>query len=115
MTEWVDVAPEAELARRKRIVIEHDGVPILVLWHEGRPYALANLCIHRDRELAKGVVLRGKLVCPGHQWAFELGTGWEAVKQECQPVYDVRVADGIVAVDVSSRRTVSAPAQPAES
>ena len=106
---WVEVAPEAELARRKRIVVQHGEHQILVLAHEGRFHALANICIHRQRELAKGVVLRGRLVCPGHQWAFDLDNGWEAVKQECQPVYEVRVEDGMVYVDPDSCRTVAGP------
>jgi hypothetical protein len=43
-------------------------------------------------------------VCPGHQWSFELGTGWEAKMGRCQPIYDVKVEDGMVSVDAASRR-----------
>ena len=57
----------------------------------------------RQRELAKGVVLNGRLVCPGHQWAFELGSGWEATKGECQPTYAVRIDADRVLLDLSSR------------
>ena len=46
-------------------------------------------------------MLNGKLVCPGHQWAFALDSGWEAIKEECQPMFPVRVVDGIVEVDVT--------------
>jgi nitrite reductase (NADH) small subunit len=111
------VGTVAEVTKRKRVVVEHEGTSILVVAHEGAFYAMDNICIHKDRELVKGVVLNGKLVCPGHQWAFELGTGWEAVKQQCQPTYDVVVSDDMVAVDIASRRTgrEAAPqTQPAE-
>jgi nitrite reductase/ring-hydroxylating ferredoxin subunit len=64
----------------------HDGGEILVLAHGGAVFAFENLCIHRERPLAKGVVLNGRIVCPGHQWAFDLATGWEAVKGECPPM-----------------------------
>lgn len=95
----------AAITKARRVVIDVDGHPVLVLAHDGDFFAFANLCIHRQRELAKGVVLNGKLVCPGHQWAFALDTGWEAVKECSQPVYPVRVTDGVVEVDV----TVDAP------
>ena len=63
-----------------------------------------NICIHKQRPMLKGVILRDRLVCPGHQWAFELESGWEAVKEECQPTYDVRVTDdGVVEVDLDSK------------
>jgi ketosteroid isomerase-like protein len=39
-------------------------------------------------------------VCPGHQWAFALDTGWEAVKEACQPTFPVRLTDDLVEVQV---------------
>ena len=71
-------------------------------------------CIHKQCELANGVVLNGKLVCPGHQWAFALDSGWEAIKEECQPTYPVRVVDGIVEVDVTVPATLT-PQRPTSS
>jgi nitrite reductase/ring-hydroxylating ferredoxin subunit len=100
---WVDAGGFDELRRRRKLVVIHGGEEILVLLHDGEVHAFANRCIHRERELAKGTVLNGRLVCPGHQWAFELGTGWEATKQECQPTYLVKVEDGRVLVDATSR------------
>ena len=46
-------------------------------------------------------MFNGKLVCPGHQWAFDLTTGHEAVKDEWQPTFAVEVRDDRVLVDVS--------------
>ena len=97
---WINVGTTDEVARRKKVVLDVDGYEVLVLAHDGEFYAFQNHCIHKQRELAKGVVLNGKLVCPGHQWAFVLGTGYEAVKEQCQPTYEVRVVDGSVEVDV---------------
>jgi nitrite reductase (NADH) small subunit len=48
-------------------------------------------------------------VCPGHQWAFDLQTGWEAIKQECQPTYRVRVDGDVVQVDAASRAVLVRP------
>lgn len=105
---WIDVGDVATVTKQKRVVVTaDDGTPILVLAHDGRFHAMDNICIHRDRELARGVVLNGRLVCPGHQWAFDLTCGWEAVKQQCQPTYQVRVVDGTVQVDQSSRSVLT--------
>ncbi|MGH9138097.1 MAG: Rieske (2Fe-2S) protein [Acidimicrobiales bacterium] len=102
---WLDVGGLDEVTRRRKFAVTHDGGAIAVIAHEGRVFALDNTCIHRKRELARGVVLRDRIVCPGHQWAFDLATGYEAVKGECQPIYDVRVVDGRVEGDLDSRRT----------
>jgi nitrite reductase (NADH) small subunit len=102
MSGWVPAGDAAAISKARKVVVEHDGHQVLVLAHEGEFYAFANLCIQRQRELSKGMIFNGKLICPGHQWAFELGTGWEAVKEQCQPVYPVRVVDGVVEIDLSS-------------
>ena len=98
---WVRAGDIATVTRARKTVIDVDGYEVLVLAHDGDLHAFQNRCIHKQRELAKGVVLNGKLVCPGHQWAFALDSGYEAIKEECQPMFPVRVVDGIVEVDVT--------------
>ncbi|MEP7114495.1 MAG: Rieske 2Fe-2S domain-containing protein [Ilumatobacteraceae bacterium] len=100
--EWVAVGAAADIVKRKKVVVEIGGRQILIIAHEGLFFAFDNICIHRQRELSKGVILNGKIVCPGHQWAFALATGWEAVKQECQPTHPVRNTDDSVEVFVAS-------------
>ncbi len=109
---WVDVGSTAEVAKRRKVVIEIGDEQIFVLAHDGDFFALQNICIHRQREISKGVVLNGRIVCPGHQWAFDLRTGWESVKQECQPTYRVRIEDDVVQVDAASRRVLVVPPAP---
>jgi nitrite reductase (NADH) small subunit len=111
---WLDIGSHDEVLRRKKFAVETgDGASIVVVAHDGSVYAMDNVCIHKERELVKGVVLRDRLVCPGHQWAFELGSGWEAVKERCQPTYAVRVTDaGRVEVDTASRSVRRSPEHP---
>ena len=104
----IEVGSSTDVTKRRKVVIEHEGTSIVLFHHVGEFYAMDNICIHRARELHKGVVLNGRLICPGHQWAFELGTGWESVKGQCQPVYDVVVDGDTVYVDVASRRQLDA-------
>ena len=109
---WIDVGSTAEVAKRRKVVIEVGDEQIFVLAHDGDFFALQNICIHRQREISKGVVLNGRIVCPGHQWAFDLRTGWESIKQECQPTYRVRIEDDVVQVDAASRRVLVVPPAP---
>lgn len=106
---WLDIGALREVTKARRVVVDGDE-PILVVAHEGSFFAMANICIHKQRELMKGVVLNGRLVCPGHQWAFDLDCGWEAVKNQCQPTYRVRVTeDDRVEVDLHSRTVLLEP------
>lgn len=106
MSDWTPVGPADDVIRRKKVVLAVGGLDVLVVAHDGEFYAFDNLCVHRQRELTKSVILNGRLVCPGHQWAFALDTGWEAIKETYQPTYDVRVSDGVV--EVGARRPLPA-------
>lgn len=95
---WTTVGAAADVAKKKKVVVEHDGRQAVVVADGGCFYALDNICVHRGRELIRGVILNGKIVCPGHQWAFALESGWENVKQVCQPAFETRVIDDVVEV-----------------
>ena len=99
--EWVEVATVKELQRRRTVVVARAAGDIVVGWHDDRPWAMANICVHRERELARGMIFQGRLVCPGHQWAFDLETGYCAERDRNQPVYSTRIVDDTVHVDVS--------------
>ena len=99
---WVEAIRLEALAKARKLVVDAEGTPVVVVWHDGEVHALANTCIHRQRELAKGVILNGRIVCPGHQWAFELDTGWCREREQCQPVHPVRVEEGVVWVSSES-------------
>ncbi|MGD9995417.1 MAG: Rieske 2Fe-2S domain-containing protein [Ilumatobacteraceae bacterium] len=109
-TDWVPVGTVADIAKRKKVVVPIGERQVLVVAHDDRFFAFDNICVHRERELSKGVILNGKLVCPGHQWAFALETGWEAVKEQCQPTFPVQVNGDVVEVQVAAASTLPAAA-----
>ncbi|ABK73400.1 Rieske (2Fe-2S) protein [Mycolicibacterium smegmatis] len=100
---WVAVASRKELARRRKLRVELDGLAIALFEAAGRVYAFADACVHQDRSLVKGTLLHGKVICPGHQWQFDLETGYEESQGRCQPTYAVRVDDDTVYVDPTAR------------
>lgn len=110
MDNWVAVATLDEIKRARKKVVAVEDTPVVLFWHDERVYALRNICIHRQRELFKGVILRDRIVCPGHQWAFNLETGYEENVCRYQPTYDVKVEDGTVYVNPDAHN----PEVPAE-
>jgi nitrite reductase (NADH) small subunit len=88
---WVPVAAVKDLQRRRRRLVQVGGESIALFMVGGRVFALRDACIHEQRSLSKGAVLRDRVVCPGHQWQFDLETGWEEDQERCQPSYDVKV------------------------
>lgn len=100
---WVAAAPLAELRRRPRKRVEVAGRAIALFLVGDRVFALDDTCVHRGRSLAKGTLWRGKVICPGHQWAFDPETGRAEDQDGCQPVHDVRVIEGVVHVSPRPR------------
>jgi nitrite reductase (NADH) small subunit len=100
---WHDVGDVADVVKRKKFVVGDGPDAKVVIVRDNCVYALDNICIHKQRELVKGVVLGDRIVCPGHQWAFNLATGFEAKMARYQPTYPVRVTDdGRVEVDLAN-------------
>ena len=93
MTEWHAVARLRDLQARKRTAVTVDDTTIALFWINGKVYALADTCIHEQRQLSKGAVLFGKVICPGHQWKFDPETGEPEDQEGCQPTYPVRIDD----------------------
>lgn len=108
MADWLAVAEISQLRGRKRKKVDVDGVPVALFLVGSDVYALADTCIHEERSLSKGALLRGCIVCPGHQWTFDPATGYEATQDRYQPSYDVRVEDGTVYVARTPRTVVHA-------
>lgn len=61
---------------------------------DGRIFAAANRCPHRQGPLAEGVLGSGRIICPlhGHQFSLESGAGSESA--ECVQIYAVREVAG---------------------
>lgn len=98
MAEWIDVDSISNLERRRKLLVEVAGRGVALFFVDGKVRALDNTCTHKQRELVKGTILGDRIVCPGHQWAFNLDTGYEAKKCRYQPVFETRVEDGRILV-----------------
>ncbi len=112
MTEWITAAPLDQVQRKKKLVVKVGEDDVVLYTHEGAVHAMADLCVHKQKRLSKGLVFQGKMICPGHQWAFCVKSGWEDQWAMCQPVYDTRVTDeGMVEVFSTPRTVDSKPSE----
>ncbi len=76
MSEWLKLCNRAELpaeGNAKEFTVQ--GATLCVAMIDGKPLALDNVCPHRGGPLAEGTIEDGKVVCPWHQWEFDLVTG----------------------------------------
>jgi nitrite reductase (NADH) small subunit len=76
MSEWLKLCNRAELpaeGNAKEFTVR--GETLCVAMIDGKPLALDNVCPHRGGPLAEGTIEGGKVVCPWHQFEFDLATG----------------------------------------
>ena len=108
MAQWHEVATVADLKVRKKKAVVVDGTPVALFYINGKVYALNDICIHEQRNLSKGAILFGKVVCPGHQWKFDPETGEPDDQDGCQPEKCWQIGEsGAVSVSLESRAVVS--------
>ncbi len=78
-------------------------IPVLLVRSEGRIHALGRMCTHQYVDLADGQLEDRCVVCPLHGSTFDLGTGAALTLPaiEPEPVFNVKVEDGVVYVAVA--------------
>ena len=78
----------------KSAIIEVGDKEIALFNYKGDFYAIENTCPHRGSPLGEGRIEEGILICPGHEWRFELKSGWCPQNPELSTeVYPIKVHD----------------------
>lgn len=109
--DWMDAGPLEAVPEVGMSAVAVDGVALLVTRADGMVRVLEDRCTHRGGPLHEGVLVDGCVECPWHGSRFDLVSG-EVVEGPAsipQPVYEVRVVDGMVQVrrdEPGSLRTV---------
>jgi len=76
----------------KSAIIEVGNKEIALFNYKGDFYAIDNTCPHRGSPLGEGRIEEGILICPGHEWRFELKSGWCPQNPELSTeVYPIKV------------------------
>lgn len=69
------LASSSELEEGKGRPYELEGHRIALIRHQGRVFAIDDLCPHADASIAFGPVENGCIACPWHFAEFDLATG----------------------------------------
>ena len=64
-----------DLEREGRLLTKVGSFPVLVIWHDGRPYAIEDRCPHLGFPLHQGTVEAGLVTCHWHHARFDLASG----------------------------------------
>ncbi len=68
--------------------------------HEGRVFALSNVCRHQGGPVGEGRILDGCVTCPWHGWQYLPETGTSPPPfHEVLDTYPIRIHDGVVYVN----------------
>jgi nitrite reductase/ring-hydroxylating ferredoxin subunit len=87
----------AELQAEGRLLAKLGSLPVLVLWHEGRAYAIEDRCPHLGFPLRQGTVEHGMVTCHWHHARFDLASGCTLDPWADDALaFDVDVTDGEV-------------------
>jgi nitrite reductase [NAD(P)H] small subunit len=101
---WARVTKTENIPLREGRSVNLGGVQIAIFNLGERFVAIENTCPHKGGPLSDGIVSGSTIVCPLHNWGFDLETGCavRASAPACLATYRTRVEDGIVMVDVAS-------------
>lgn len=104
MTEsrWVRACAVTELQTAGSLGLVLENVRVAFYWHEGRPWALSNVCNHKGGPLAGSC--NGEFAkCRWHGWEYSVktGRGPSGYEKEAVPTHAVEVRGGEVWVDLT--------------
>ena len=91
------VAALEDVPESSGLAVDIGDKRIAIFRYQGRYFALDETCPHRGAPLHQGTIDSGIVVCPWHQWQFELKSGCSPVNRLSKVrTYPVRVdVDGI--------------------
>jgi naphthalene 1,2-dioxygenase system ferredoxin subunit len=103
MSNWIDVAAEADLFEGAGIAVAQEGQDIAVFKLEDGVYAINNLCTHGNAKLCDGFVEGHNVECPFHQAMFDVRDGSVSCGPATEPVksWPVKIEEGRVYLDLA--------------
>jgi methylamine---glutamate N-methyltransferase subunit C len=103
MTNYVEVLHTDQLEEGKGATVFVNERDIALYRYEGQFYALDNTCVHRQGKLGDGWMNGPNIICPLHQWDYDVRTGvsrWNP--KEKVAVYPVKIQGEHVLIDADA-------------
>lgn len=109
---WTRALQEADLPDDSPTAVEAEGRQVMLYRHDGRLYAIDNICSHAGGLLSRGPVADLTVTCPLHGSRFSLADGCvsRGPANQPQPVLPTRIRNGWIEV----RGSLPAPRRPAK-
>jgi naphthalene 1,2-dioxygenase system ferredoxin subunit len=103
MTNWTDVAAEAELFEGAGIAVTPEGCDIAIFKMHDGAYAIDNICTHGHARLCDGFVDGHMVECPFHQAMFDVRDGSVNCGPATEPVksWPVKIENDRVYLNLS--------------
>lgn len=91
---------DADLPSEKPTRTEVEGVPVMMVRHQGEVYAMEDTCGHAGCPLSDGNLEDGAIVCACHGSTYRLmdGAVLHGPSPFAQPTFDVRVENGRISL-----------------
>ncbi len=91
------VIDEKEIEEGKMKLVRAQGKPVLFIKQEGKIYVIDDRCPHMGCKFSGGMLDDGVVVCPCHDWRFNLKTGeYEENRSFLLTTYPFKVVSGKV-------------------
>ena len=104
MIKFIKVLKAEDLPIGKSAIVLVDGQEIAVFNYKNEYFAILNKCPHKGGPLGEGRVQEGIVVCPNHEWRFELKTGNSMQNPEMKvKIFPVRIKDEKIYVGFDQR------------
>ena len=98
---FVSVLAEKELQEGSMKLLKIQGLPILLIKQAGQIYAIDNRCPHMGCAFSGGTLNGTKIVCPCHDWRFDIQSGrFLDAPELALAVYPVKTEAGKVFVSL---------------
>lgn len=95
--EFVPALNEKELQEGKMKLVSVEGLPVLFIKQQGQIFAIDNRCPHLGCGFSGGTLDGLVIVCPCHDWRFDLVTGEYEVEPSVKLVkYEWKIDDGTI-------------------
>ncbi len=92
---WVPILSANELQEDSMKLVDVEGSPVLLVKVSGQVFAIDNRCPHMGCGFSGGKLDGYVIVCPCHDWRFDLRTGEYEEAEEMKLIkYDWKIESG---------------------
>lgn len=103
MDQWIRLIETGKVALGASVCVESGGKNFGVFHLESGFHVIDNRCPHKGAPLHEGFVQNGVVVCPWHQWEFQLSDGQcLSLPNQAVTCYKTEIKENALWVEIKS-------------